>query len=610
MPVKIEKDNSISISGFEGIGQSPLSDFSDMMGINTDRDGVASCEYDFNIIKQTPATQTFTADPDTDEITVSVSIRYRGTGQYRAFTVSSTGTLPAGLTAETVYYIADTSTAQKTKISTTLENVGDGVYINITSAGAGTHTITFIEPTDIKFWAGNYALDSNNNLWKDIKPNGYGALIAGNTSFGDGNGLIMYKGYAIIVANTKMDALKDFGSLPPSDPLGWENDFLSSAISVSGYNAMPYLSLNDDSIYFNNGVETGRYFKIGMLEEAVDKVFDPSDDTTFTLVVDVLTIPYEDDGAITGIRELGEDLIVSTNTGKIYFWDKKSPSFTSYIQLPENQIDRIEAVNNTGYAFIGNNGNIYAFNKTSSTLFNKIPKHLLGFDTEFGVDSFNFTFTIPKDNKIIFSTETLTTSATVKNNIWELDLVKNTIKGLSISSLGETSERNGPVYGKIHSIKISDNNNLIISSSTYDISDEAYTYYVEANEYKNSIEGGDELPTYFSNYEPRIITGLIPYGDVYNKKTLREIHISFMRALTTGQGIKLSYRRDDNSSWTLLKTVDFTTDGAVKDIKVVAPITDIIDIQFKIELDGYANKVGTVAMATTTPYLKLVRLIP
>lgn len=50
MSVKIEKDNSLVISDFsKGIGQSVLSEYSDMMGVNiVDNPGVASVNFKFN----------------------------------------------------------------------------------------------------------------------------------------------------------------------------------------------------------------------------------------------------------------------------------------------------------------------------------------------------------------------------------------------------------------------------------------------------------------------------------------------------------------------------------------------------------------------------------
>ena len=103
-----------------------------------------------------------------------------------------------------------------------------------------------------------------------------------------------------------------------------------------------------------------------------------------------------------------------------------------------------------------------------------------------------------------------------------------------------------------------------------------------------------------------ITTGLMSVGEVYNKKTFRQLSLSFLRELTTGQSIKIYYRRNDNGAWTLLKTIDYNTYGAIKDIKVDAVLSDVIDLQIKIVINGYnsTNHFGT------SPLLKYLRLIP
>ena len=106
--------------------------------------------------------------------------------------------------------------------------------------------------------------------------------------------------------------------------------------------------------------------------------------------------------------------------------------------------------------------------------------------------------------------------------------------------------------------------------------------------------------------EAYFTTGLYSYGQDYDKKTLRELQVSFTRALTTGQGIKVYYRLDDNSTWTALATIDYTTYGAIKDIKIPAPIENIKDLQIKVVINGYNSTNAT----GTSPLLKYVRLIP
>ena len=142
--------------------------------------------------------------------------------------------------------------------------------------------------------------------------------------------------------------------------------------------------------------------------------------------------------------------------------------------------------------------------------------------------------------------------------------------------------------------------NLLISSSDYTITGDILKYSLEGQAYNSDVLGSKDKYVY-DNYEPNIITGLLTYGETYNKRTVRELQVSFLRELATGQGVKISYRRNDNGAWTVLKTIDYATNGAIKDFKTEALITDIIDLQIKIELKG---------TGLTTPYLKYLRLIP
>lgn len=96
--------------------------------------------------------ETFTADASTDELTVTsaTDIYYPGL----EVTVSSTGTLPGGLSASTSYYVITVSSTL-IKLATTRANVHSSTAINITSTGTGTHSIhiTFSSFTN-GAWAG------------------------------------------------------------------------------------------------------------------------------------------------------------------------------------------------------------------------------------------------------------------------------------------------------------------------------------------------------------------------------------------------------------------------------------------------------------------------
>lgn len=86
---------------------------------------------------------TFTADASTDVCSRAAHNFHNGD----PVTVSSSNTLPAGLTASTTYYIVS-ATTNTFKLATT----PGGAAVNITSAGSGTHTVTMADgTTDVVF---------------------------------------------------------------------------------------------------------------------------------------------------------------------------------------------------------------------------------------------------------------------------------------------------------------------------------------------------------------------------------------------------------------------------------------------------------------------------
>ncbi|MFO8014745.1 MAG: hypothetical protein R6X20_15735 [Phycisphaerae bacterium] len=82
---------------------------------------------------------TFTADAGTDTLTTASDHDYN-TGQ--PVQVSTTGTLPAGLSTGTTYYARRTGTDTLTLHPTSADAVADTNTVDITDTGTGTHTIS------------------------------------------------------------------------------------------------------------------------------------------------------------------------------------------------------------------------------------------------------------------------------------------------------------------------------------------------------------------------------------------------------------------------------------------------------------------------------------
>lgn len=88
-------------------------------------------------IYHTYTAKTFTADATTDRL----SAASHGFPTGLKVRVSTSGTLPAGLTASTDYYVIATG-ASVFQLATSRANAFAGTAIDITDAGSGTHTCT------------------------------------------------------------------------------------------------------------------------------------------------------------------------------------------------------------------------------------------------------------------------------------------------------------------------------------------------------------------------------------------------------------------------------------------------------------------------------------
>lgn len=613
--MKIEKDGSLTITeNQEGIGRSVLSEFSDMLGINLSNSGVFSAGYKFNKLVETKTALTFLiASAGQDYFTLSPADT---TLHKQPVILTTTGTLPAPLTTSTVYYLWDINgNGQNFRFCELLKDVGSS-YLDLTTQGTGTHSFTRVTPEEIK----GYTFDSNNNLyllddeqkvWFTQSDTNYQTfyLLAGNTSAGNGNGIVFYAGYILVFGNAKIDALLAING--PGDTITWTNDFTTAltpdpSISSSGIyprkGACPFYSQYDNAVYFSNGTSTTNtsLTRVGLLEEITGKTFLPTDATTFSVVSDAIELSNSDGkGFVQAINEVTDKLILGTQSNNVYFWDRKSILPYSVVNMPEQNTSTILVRAGSIFAFNGYSGRVYQLSEGSYGEVITIPSHL--FDTKY-TESTSYSALLFIDfidanflkDELLFSIEVSGKAYLMSYNVRTKTIIKK-----NISSYGETLTTVGQP-GRIYKIIPLDKNNTlrdnILISTKKESSPDSWAiegYYSGAD-----LKVLDDDSAYFT-------TGLTSVGETYNKKSVRELQVSFTRALTTGQGIKVYYRRDDNSAFTLLKTIDFTTNGAIKDIKIEAPITDIIDLQLKVVLNGYNS-----TSYGTSPFLKLIRLIP
>lgn len=628
----------IVVDGWEkGIAPSPYSGINDIRAVNvSDIPGAvfANAKTSNNLSYPLTSTtylglaKTFTADASTDRITIS------GITQEWEYTVvqftNSGGSLPAGLSTSTNYYLRYITTTGVYKVATSLANAIAGTYVDITGAGTGTHTATstnigIINATAKDPRSGNiYAIDQNCRVWvNNTSALGAGTykwmLLIGNTlTNGVGNGIAVWQNYLFVFRGAKVDV---FGPLNDFSSSAWTNDW-QSLNSPTNYNGLHKTFVaSNNFLYWTDytaNTSTGRNQGfIGSLNLATASAFLPGTSSTYTYNNQALDLP--DGEEPVALSELNSNLVFGVNTSgfassgtvsKLYYWDTVSASFNNPLVVPEAPIYEIVNANNIIYIFCGWRGRVYKTNLAIIDEAFKIPDQLYlpsssmgneglplfgivsqatGIETSGGTISGNNTLYkitfAPQARvtrkKILFCVNiygsTALYSYDVKNDLLQIDAKPS-------NGYGTSSSDSPALYGV---------ETLDAQTSTGTIGTEVifFGYYYNGSTSVTTIDLYNPITSHndnnFGSYNGLITTDLINIGTTNNKKTLQQLEYILDRDMVSGSGLKIYYRTKIGGSWTLLSTEDYATYGAINSRIITFPVINMNWIQLQITFNPY-----------------------
>ena len=361
----------------KAVADSPHKGHALMRNVNIDEfPGAMKASKITESVFQTAISKEFTADAGTDIITMSATVPLTGT----AVTLTTTNTLPAGLSTSTIYFIIKESSTTA-KLATTRANAEGDTQIDITDAGTGTHTITSVNPgtiEDIAFDSRNsnrFMQDSNGRVWVE-ESGGTAWLITGNTlTSSDGNGIVLFRTsdgtatYLFAFRNAAVDVVDVFGDSDIQTP-SWTNGWQTLNSGAGSRNSHKAIVGQDNIIYFCDG----RF--VGSIREKDGQVFDPASGATYTYNNQALDLVQ---GEVSfWLEELGVNLLVSgLSYNKIYPWDRVSDSFSLPINVPERIISRMKNIGEIVYIQAGRQGNIYMTQGSFVRHFKKLPEYVI-----------------------------------------------------------------------------------------------------------------------------------------------------------------------------------------------------------------------------------------
>jgi len=470
-----------------------------------------------------------------------------------AVVLTTTGTLPAGLTTATTYFVIKLS-GTTCKLASTVALANAGTAIDITGTGTGVHTMTTRNPGIIYHIVKDtrsgimFFQDSNSRVWYLGNGSSQMLLLDGNTlTNGAGNGLVLFRNsdgsatYLFAFRNASIDVINVTATSNVETPV-WSNAWQALNSGLGSGNSHHAILAQDNIIYFCDD----RY--VGSIKEASGAVFDPSSGGTYVYNNKALDVPPND--ICQWLCELGTNLLIGgNNSNRIYPWDRRSDSFSLTIDVPEMGIKKMINSGGNVYILAGTNGNIYTTQGSYARLFRKLPSYLMN------------------------ATPTLQASPVT----WGGIALRN--GALLVGAAGITTANSG-VY------LIYPDGRLVMDSTPSTGAANVTAIFAESDFYYMGYSGGADyfsiLTGRYNSFEAIVQSPLYTLASKTDKATISNLELQTARS---GSGsARISYRTNLTASFTTIAT--FTGDGSTSSYETDASLSDIENIQFQIELSG------------------------
>lgn len=513
---------------------------------------------------------TFTVNTSTNICTLGSSATFAGANTTAvAVTVSTTGSLPSGLSANTIYFVITTNVGAGTfQLATSVANANASTAITISTTGTGVQTITPYGLGGITASVSTpqnqiFFLNSTGDLW--CLDNGAAALYLVLAPATDnyskskgglyGQGLNVFtnsnssKTQLFIFRDVSIDLLNvTSGSTYTQDPVGqgaWSyswtgTSILTSTIATSaGHNC--YYWSQSNYLYFCNASYVGSFQEIGIFNPWIDG----TGAGTFTLQTTALALPHTDNA--TWIDSLGSQVyIAGLNSTNIYPWDGAANSFTKPLVCGETGIYFIKNINGIVYILAGDKGNIYSTNGYYVSFVTRVPEFLTN-----GIAS--WTAIGAEFGHLLFSFS----STGSYNGLWRL-----TPEG--IMTLDNTSSSGAGGIG------------TILTKFDQIYFGGAVNNYVGVDVTSKTVRQGQ--------YNSVVQSGLYMIGTRTKPEKISYIEIQ-LASPTGNDTIRVSYRRNTAASWTtwVVFTMNGTSTSFTNDSN---GLINVENMQFQIEFGG------------------------
>lgn len=530
----------------------------------------------------------FVVNTSSDNCTATPASDFENNGRNyggAAVYLTTTGTLPTGLSTGTVYFMIYVND-QVCQLASSYDNaVGSnaGTQIDITGAGSGTHTINPLPIGTIKWMVKDprtdnlFMLDSNGRTWyvpdtdtAYLLHNSAIENVTGALTQASGNGLAITpfssttQTFLFTFRNNAIDVIDVFGTTQ-IEAVSWTNSWQTMNTGTSEANSHEAIVAQDEAIYFCDD----RY--VGRIIEKVGQTFVPGTAGTYTYSNQALDLPpYE---IAQCMDEHGVNLMIGGQTfNKIYPWNRRASTFNLPIEVPENNIRKIKNKGGTIYIFAGRNGNIYTSLGIYAEPYLRLPDYLINNDGSLTATAMTWGGVTEINGSLLFGASSVNDAY---SGVWRID------------PQGRLTLDNQPSTG-------STNVTMVWGEDEF--------YFMGYSGGADCFASDAHGTKMYDNLEGIIHSPLYQVADDVTKATYSRMEVVLGKDASTGGQIRVGHRDGLSGSFTNIDT--FTADGATHIFRSDSiGLTDVENIQIQVEMDD--EDIGTNDIE-----LKEVRLFP
>lgn len=256
--------------------------------------------------------------------------------------------------------------------------------------------------------------------------------------------------------------------------------------------------------------------------------------------------------------EVDNTVLIGCNGSVVYPWNQVDATPSGFITLPESDVKAMVNVNNMGYVFAGNKGNVYITNNSVASLVLKVPDYCAGVPgtpLTYIEPYFTWGDAMYVRGRVYFSI--LDQTATKAGNcggVWSFIPTQNFYVGQDVGlSLRLENQNTYGSYNGYATILIPNEEQLAVSPQYWAAWQSSYSTGTSTF----GIDNTSTVPV--TQYV--LETDILATGTFLSKDTFTQLEYKLTTPMTSGDAVQLYYRLNATDAWTTCGTVREETDN-------------------------------------------------